>query len=317
MKCGRGVMLVALACAAGLDADAALAVDTLRTRTIDAGSPYASDAVLYYDFAGETAASGVVKDASGSDYDGVAEGCVWEPDGRFAGGAVALAGNASAIVVYRAPDFTSWDRYSASLWFLHDGGGDRGPQYGHKMLDRTTVDHDWHLGLRPEDPRGEEGVVGLFLYEAGRRTSLTDASRSWCDGGWHHVAVIRDGNHGELWIDGVRRAATEGMFGVRSAGPLCVGNSRSADRHQRKGWSGLLDEIRIFDRPLTAAEVVRLYERGVVSADSDRVTVGAGVEIRGDLSVAGAVRFDEGVRYVRPMGDLPMGVHVKGTVPHE
>lgn len=315
--CGRGVMLVAVACAAGFEAGAALAVDVLRTRTIDAGSPYASDAVLYYDFAVATAASGVVKDASGSDYDGVCEGCTWESEGRFAGGAMAFSGNASAIVAYRAPDFTAWDRYSASLWFLHDGGGDHGPQYGHKMLDRTTVDHDWHLGLRPEDARGEEGVVGLFLYEGGRRTSLTDASRSWCDGGWHHVAVVRDGAHGELWIDGVRRAETEDMFGVRGAGPLCVGNSRSADRHQRKGWSGLLDEIRIFDRPLTPAEIVRLAERGVVAAETGQVSFGADVEVRGGLTVAGPARFDEGIRYVRPMGDLPMGVHTKGTVAHE
>ena len=317
MMCGRKLMLVALACAAGGSGYAALSVDTLRTRTIDPGSPYASDAVLYYDFAVETPTSGVVKDASGSDYDGVAEGCAWEADGRFAGGAMAFSGNNSAVVMYRAPDFTTWERYSASLWFLHDGGGDRGPQYGHKILDRTTVDHDWHLSLLPENPQGAEGVIGLHLYEANRRTSLTDASRSWCDGAWHHVAVIRDGGHGELWIDGVRRAVTENMFGVRNAGTLCLGNSRSADRHQRKGWSGLLDEVRIFDRPLTPTEIVRLAERGVVVENGDRITLGADIEVRGGLSVTGASRFESGIRYVRPSGDLPTGDSAKGAVPHE
>lgn len=302
-RCGRFVAV--LASAASLEAGAAVAVDAVRTRTIDGETPFVTDAVLYFDFAAENGgAAGVVQDVSGHAHEGIAAGCVWSADGRFAGGAMGFTGNGSAITVYAAPDFTTWERYSASIWFRHDGQGDTGPQYGHKLLDRTSLGHDWHLSLVPEGADGEEGRLGLHLYEEGRRLSLTDRSCNWCDGTWHHAVVVRDGTRGELWIDGARRAETREMFGVRGEVPFCIGNSRSADRHQRKGWSGQLDEIRLFDRALGADEITGLYERGSFETEGNRVVFATDVAVAGSLTVSGPVVFSLGARCLRTRGDV-------------
>lgn len=313
--CKNGT-LCALACALALGRAAAADFDSVRTCEIDAGTAYAGDAALYFDFAAEPRGASVARDAGGQAHDGVAEGCAWCAEGRFAGGALAFSGNASSVTVPGAPDFPSWDAYSASVWFLHDGGGERGPQYGHKILDRTSPDHDWHLSLRPEGHAADTGAVGLSLYESGRRLRLEDASRNWADGDWHHAVVIRNGRHGELWIDGVRRAASENMFAVHGAGPFCIGNSRSADRHQRTGWSGRLDEVRVFARALTQEEVARLYTVGAAGTGDGRVTFASDVEFAGGVSVAGPAVFAEGIRYVRPRGDLALGSETDGRVSH-
>ena len=132
------------------------------------------------------------------------------------------------------------------------------------MLDRTSWYHDWHLHLNPPGQEGgATGGIGLFLYEGGVSAGLGDGSRNWADGEWHHLVVVRDGAHGALWVDGTLRDENDGMISVAGDSPLCVGNSYSGDYYQRKGWHGRLDEIRIYDRALSADEIRALHAEGV------------------------------------------------------
>ncbi|MBR2941612.1 MAG: hypothetical protein IKC14_09935, partial [Kiritimatiellae bacterium] len=94
---------------------------------------------------------------------------------------------------------------------------------------------------------------------------IGDDSYDYRDGEWHHVAVVRDGARGEFWVDGELVVETNAMFSVYSASALCVGNSYSGDYYQQKGWSGVIDEVRVFDRPLATNEVVSLYLEGTMS----------------------------------------------------
>lgn len=306
MDLGKLGFLVALLGAAGLPA-AELAVETVRTRTIDAMPRGFADEALHYDFAERIGASGVVVDRSGQARHGVCTDCRWNDIGCRDNGSAQFNGNASRIDVPDAPAFPSWEAYTVSVWFLHLPSGDLGPQYGQKMLDRTSPGHDWHLSLRPAGHAGDGGAVGIFLHEGTNDVALADATRNWGDGFWHHLVAVRDGAHGELWVDGRLRALTEGMFGVGGAGALCVGNSRSADRLQRKGWSGLLDEVRVFGRALAEAEIAALYAGGDVAGEKGQVTFTSSVEVQGSLVVSGRATFGGGVRLARPQGELPMG----------
>ena len=221
-----------------------------------------SDALLYYAFSSNIV-NNVVLDESTNGCDGVATGCSWLQAGRFNGGALEFFGNSSEVNAGTGLDFPSWSQYSVSLWFLHDGGGDMGPQYGHKMLDKTSFYHDWHIALMPTG--ASAGSIGLSMYEGGTHLGMGDPSSYYMDGEWHHVAVVRDGARGEFWVDGELVVETNAMFSVYSQSALCVGNSYSADYYQQKGWSGVIDEVRVFDRPLATNEVVSLYLEGTMS----------------------------------------------------
>ena len=286
-------------------------VRAVRVRTDAIAALDRGEGVLFYDFA-EAPTNGVVADRSGNGHDGAASGCDWTSAGRFHGGAMAFDSNADSVNAGTDLDFPAWERYTVSLWFLHDGG-DKGPQYGHKMLDKTDWYHDWHLHILPPGKEGGgAGEIGLSLYEDGVGGSgLGDGSRNWADNTWHHVAVVRDGTYGAFWVDGVLRSTSTNMISVHNSSPVCVGNSYSGDSFQRKGWHGLLDEIRIFDRALSMDEVRALHAEGTIRLG---VYFDGGVDVRGGLDVAGGAAFG-GAVYARPLGDLSCGAFTNGVPP--
>ena|GEM_PF-3288354 len=218
---------------------------------------------LYLPFETDTGAT--VQDASGNGHHGTAANCAWTSAGRFAGGAMSFNGANSSIVFPTVPDFPSWDAYSVSVWVKHDGGGYLGNyQYGHKIIDKSSLNHDLsivlnplgypHLGIPP-------GYIGVGVNENGASCSFYDGY-NYMDNVWHHVVFLRNGSVGQLWIDGVLKDSKNNMVSVHSASAFCVGNSFSADPYQCISWSGLLDEVRIYNRPLSPEEIGQLHTGG-------------------------------------------------------
>jgi len=108
----------------------------------------------------------------------------------------------------------------------------------------------WANGLKfacgvnvPGDIGVDSGVLG--------RTSIDDAR-------WHHVAGVYDGRTATLYIDG-RRDVSAGTSGSIAANSFNVWIGADSERGER-GWSGRIDDVRIYSYALTAAEVKGLYE---------------------------------------------------------
>ena len=73
------------------------------------------------------------------------------------------------------------------------------------------------------------------------------------DDKWHHVAAVYDGATFSLYVDGQLDASEEstGLITVSSY-PLYIGNnSQNTDRE----WTGLIDEVMIYNRALSEPEV--------------------------------------------------------------
>lgn len=289
--------------------------DVVQTRTVSSLPLSPAGLELHYDFATD-AGNGKVIDTSWNGRDGASSGCVWTNAGCFAGGAFAFSGNNSSVNVGMDVNFPRWSEYTVSVWFLYDGGGDVGPQYGIKMVDRTSMYHDWHLSLHPIGHDQDTGAVSLTLYEGNASRSLVDGTRNWGDGLWHHAVVVRRGTRGELWMDGTLRAEMENMIDVYSESALCVGNSYSTDYYQRKGWSGLLDEVAIFGRALSTNEIVHLHAEGIPAGAESHIAFATNVVFQGGVSFAEDVVFGAGVRLLCPQGDLSFGNYTNGVPGH-
>ncbi len=81
--------------------------------------------------------------------------------------------------------------------------------------------------------------------------SLITASGAVTDGGWHHVAMVRSGNSMELFVNGVSADTETGNYGSFSPfSRLKLGSS---------SFSGALDEVRVYNRSLSASDVTELY----------------------------------------------------------
>ncbi len=74
--------------------------------------------------------------------------------------------------------------------------------------------------------------------------------------GWHHYVYSYDGNTHRLYLDGVQRGT--GTVAPDTGG---VGNARiAAIFNNAENFQGQIDDVRIYNRPLSAAEVAALHD---------------------------------------------------------
>lgn len=100
--------------------------------------------------------------------------------------------------------------------------------------------------------------------------NIVDSAAGVMTTGWHHVAAVRRGNTGEIFLDGqlIVSAANLGTFNVNSLSSVKIGHrgspSDTPGSADTRGFflKGLADELQIHGRALSAAEVERIYRAG-------------------------------------------------------
>ncbi|BCX47753.1 hypothetical protein HAHE_16610 [Haloferula helveola] len=136
----------------------------------------------------------------------------------------------------------------------------------------------WLVGPVPEGKRNpqvclvytslaESGRVRMFIKNDGADVVLA-SSRSVADGRWHHIAASWGTASAELFVDGQSAAADHGPRGLTStssAGSRVRFGKPSEDLTDQgaKHFRGWVDEIAMWSRPLTPAEVSRQYEAAI------------------------------------------------------
>ena len=81
--------------------------------------------------------------------------------------------------------------------------------------------------------------------------------------GWHHIAGVLGADKKMcLYIDGklVAEGTAEGLISAKPNNPLIVGNGNGVAEDNAGAYSGLLDQLAIYHKALTAAEVQRRFE---------------------------------------------------------
>jgi hypothetical protein len=91
---------------------------------------------------------------------------------------------------------------------------------------------------------------------SGSAWSLIQGSISVNDGQWHHVAGVYDGSKIKLYVDGIldNSEVATGSIGTSPYSVLIGENSDNPNRL----WNGLIDDVRIYDNALSAAEIAEL-----------------------------------------------------------
>ncbi|WP_282136593.1 choice-of-anchor D domain-containing protein [Seonamhaeicola maritimus] len=83
-------------------------------------------------------------------------------------------------------------------------------------------------------------------------TTLT-SSTAITNGRWTHIAVTTESGNSVLYINGVSED-TDSSGGITSASNLMIGRSSANDKH----YHGYIDELRVFDKALTADELRKM-----------------------------------------------------------
>jgi hypothetical protein len=96
----------------------------------------------------------------------------------------------------------------------------------------------------------KEGRLGAVKGGGNPNLVLANAPAS----GWHHLAYTYDGNTHRVFIDGTMRAMSNIAADNGNASNARLG----ANFDGSESFTGQLDEVRIYDRALMAAEIASL-----------------------------------------------------------
>jgi hypothetical protein len=167
-------------------------------------------------------------------------------------------GSSSYVNGGSPPTMTEW---TIAAWANADVGGNAKNILSN---DRSGWNDDVLFGIRPEGAAsgGADNRWGVTHQDTTNqvRTSALD-SGGMVTGRWYHVVAWSDGNNLKLFVDGVEKASTPK---VGTALTFDGAATRiAATPNVFRGFDGKIDDVRIYDRPLSADEIKRLYNLGL------------------------------------------------------
>jgi hypothetical protein len=222
-----------------------------RTGNRAGGAPGPGGLVLYLPF-DSPPTNGVVIDASGAGNHGRVEGAQWVPEGRFGGAYRFHITNLTDRIVVPNSDSLDSESVTVAAWIKSadsDGFWNR------------IVDKDWRKGYclslggdyNGKWPRGK-----LCLEVQG---DAIGSDQTLGDDRWHYVAASFDGKFFRMYVDGkeTSKPAANGKPISKNNWDFCVGNSVvDYGTGEFVAFDGLIDEVRVYNRALSADEIKAL-----------------------------------------------------------
>jgi hypothetical protein len=198
----------------------------------------------------DESAGAVAADASGNDRHGSVHGAPsWQSGGGRIGGALEFNGTNDYLVVARVVQ----DDFTIACWLkTSQPGGPDGWGGGVGLVSGVSD--------RSGGDFGASLIGGKFCFGVRVAKEVAVTSRKVVsDWAWHHVAATRDGQSGEMkvYVDGVLEGQRMGETGALLIPTrLTVGCQQT----EKNFYRGLLDDLRIYDRVLSASEIRSLYD---------------------------------------------------------
>ena len=174
---------------------------------------------------------------------------------------------------------------------------------------KTTTTGEGHI-VSADDTAFDSAYASFFVYQnklnfwvanGGTYLLRAQSTASVNDGNWHHVAVTVDATGNKLFIDGAQAtvtystgsAATQRFYAdVSSLDFMAIGIDKDNAGFQAP-LPGLVDDVRIYDRALAAAEIAQLATTAptITGLAGDRLdysegAIAAVIDLNGDASVS-------------------------------
>lgn len=209
-----------------------------------------------YDMTNWWPGDGNANDIQGN-HDGIPGGGVDFPTGKVAQ-AFRFDGQAT-VIVPDDPGFTLGSRpFTIDLWVNFSRLNGRDPFIGHDEGEGEV--NKWIFWYDEEGHDQLSGVPALRFHINSQDIGPIDpvvAPWNPQTGQWYHVAVTRDSSTYSLYIDGVQVAMQSNALEIPDpAFDLTIGSSEIFF------LDGLIDEVEIFERALTADEIKSIYNAG-------------------------------------------------------
>jgi hypothetical protein len=193
-------------------------------------------------------------DSSGNGHNATFRGSPkWQPSGGKIGGALALSGNEDCLEVAGESAFDATAGVTVAAWIQ--------PSALNKAWQAivTKGEGAWRIQRNNETDTVEFACTGVHVPDNNPYGSLL-GNKAITIGQWHYVVGTYDGKKMALYVDGVLDVSQDawGPIGVDD-NPVLIGeNGQIANRF----WSGLIDDVRVYNFGLSEAQVQQLYREG-------------------------------------------------------
>ena len=199
-------------------------------------------------------------------------------DGLLSGGAGWTAG-----IVGNAVDFDGIDDYvllpsidlsgdemTIAAWFRSDDLGNCGASNDCRIISKadgtSEDDHYWMFSTI----RSGSATRLRFRLKTGEVTStLVAESGDITEGEWTHGVAVYDGSEMRLYKDGEPVGSSPKTGSMATNSGIGVNIGRNPDGYGK--WKGAIDDVRIYDRALTPAEVGILHTDLDTDSDNDGI----------------------------------------------
>jgi uncharacterized repeat protein (TIGR01451 family) len=214
-----------------------------------AGMPASVQAQSETGLVGEWHFDGDAKDSSGNGNDGTIYGASFV-EGKF-GKALSFDGVNDYVRILNSNSLDITDKISIDTWI---------EPFDKQPNDYPTV-LSKHIGTIP----GAQYQIGLGKMESGYKFRFCADNLDKCQIGnkviemdkWNHIAVTFDGNNVGFYLNGIIDKEFI-MYGPLHSNSANIGIS--ATSYNQWLFSGLIDEVRIYNRALSADEIKSHYE---------------------------------------------------------
>jgi hypothetical protein len=182
-------------------------------------------------------------DSASTNHGTANEGVFWFANSRVGAGALLTTGNGHlAVPDQSAFQFTATNSYTVSAWFMAQPNTSWGG-----IVTKGRAEAPWYgIWRDPDGPR-------IF---SGSAETWPPIEPVLPDGDWHHAAIVQDGTAQTyaLYVDGVDQWVPYVIPDTTGAGDLWIGGADNGEY-----FHGLIDEVRVYNRPLSADEIGLLF----------------------------------------------------------
>nr|WP_320133180.1 LamG-like jellyroll fold domain-containing protein [uncultured Holophaga sp.] len=165
----------------------------------------------------------------------------------------------AAATILLSPVVKLGTQWTVASWFQYPFPG---TGYRHTLSRGNGGDHQIEVWDDQVSLGCYDNVTGSGFHACGFKMDTLSA-------GWHHVAAVGQGGKTQFYIDGV---AVGSIVPWQSTSDVyCVGNYQGGREH-----FGIIDEFKIFHRPLGAAEVASLASGIRIQVSPGAITLAPG-----------------------------------------
>ena len=185
-------------------------------------------------------------------------------DGKI-GKALEFNGSTNYVEINDSDSLDGFDEITIEAW-VKPILGQRGA-----VVSRYLYDYNIPINERVYELTVEQGgTIGFALSSDGSSATWLESNNTVQNNEWNHIAAVSDGNTMRIYINGEQdpntKAAPASLHS--SSYNLQIGTWEYSPNQRDTYFNGVIDEVKIYNRALSAEEIKADYEAGIPPASS-------------------------------------------------